>query len=93
MRSTSDAVTLLEALYSEEQVFVGLVMLSPPKRAGRVKSSLSRSLMAVLPVIAGKGKFRMASSRGCRALAMSGIVHVRYVHLLEKPCVNAAYAA
>ncbi len=86
-------MTLLEALYSGEQVIVGLVMLSPPRRAGRVKSSLSRSLMAVLPVTAGKRKFRMASSSGCTALAMSGTVRVRYVHLLEKPCVYAAYAA
>ena len=52
MRATSDVVILLEALYSEEQVFVGLVMLSPPRRAGRVKSSLSRELIDFLPVIA-----------------------------------------
>ncbi len=93
MKSTSGAVTLAEALYSEEPVLMGLVMLSPPKRAGRVKSSLTGSPMAVLPVIAGRRKCRMASSRGCRSLAISGVVRVRYVHLLEKPCVNAAYAA
>ena len=39
MRATSDAVILLEALYSEEQVSVGLVTLSPPRRAGRVPSA------------------------------------------------------
>ena len=93
MRATSDAVILLEALYSEEQVSVGLVMLSPPRRAGRMKSSLSRELIDFLPVIAGRRRFRMESSRGCRALAMFGVVRVRWVHLLERPWVKAAYAA
>ena len=64
MRATSDAVILLEALYSEEQLSVGLVMLIPPRRAGRVKSSLSRELIDFLPVIAGRRRFRMESSRG-----------------------------
>ena len=65
MRATCDALILLEALYLEEQVSVGLVMLSPPRRAGRVKSSLSRELIDFLSVIAGRRRFRMESSRGC----------------------------
>ena len=56
---------------------MGLMMMSPPKRAGRVKSSLSRSLIAVLPVIAGRKRFQMASSKGFKAFAVFGIVRVR----------------
>ena len=61
--STSGAVTSREALCSVGGVTVGLGILRPPKRAGREMSSLSMSLMAVLPVRAGRSSCLIASPR------------------------------
>ena len=63
--STSDALTSREPLCSGG-VTVGLGILRPPKGAGREMSSLSMSLMSVLPVRDGRSCCLIASSSGCR---------------------------
>ena len=73
-KSTSGAVTFNEAWYSWGEMIVGLGMLRPPRRTVRESSSLSRSLIAVLPVMAGMRRCLIASSKGCRELVRWGMV-------------------
>ena len=69
---------------------VGLGMLRPPRHTGRESSSLSTSLIAVLPVMSGMRRCQIASNKGCRELVRWGMVRVKYVHLLVKQCVCEA---
>ena len=59
---------------------MGLSMLRPSRRTGReLSSSLSRSLIAVLPVMAGMRRCLIASSKGCRELVRWGMVRMHKV--------------
>ena len=73
--------------------WVGLVMPSPPRRAGKARRSLYWSLKGFWPVSDGRKCCRMVVSSGFIMSSMFGIVLDRYVHLLARPWVNAAYAA
>ena len=75
--STSGAVTSREALCSVGGVTVGLGILRPPKRAGWEMSSLSMSLMSVLPVRAGRSCCLIASSSGCKHCCATLTVRMR----------------
>ena len=53
-----------EDMYWEVVASEGFMMPRPPRRVGRVRSSLSTSLMALLPVSTGINLCRMTSSNG-----------------------------
>ena len=72
---------------------VGLIRAKPPRRAGRASKSRSESLGEGLPVRAGMKWNLRVSSRGWKRWPVDGMVRVRKVHLLTKPCVKAACAA
>jgi len=62
-----------EASNSLEQELAGLTMPSPPRRAGRVKSSRSVSFGGALSVQAGMSQEWMISSRGCSRCSLFGL--------------------
>ena len=66
-------------------------MLNPraPSLAGKANSLHSRSLGGGLPVRAVKRAERSASLSGLSWGPISGIVRLKYVHLLINPCVRA----
>ncbi len=86
----------LDVENSVAEMLEGFGMLRPPNQAGRVKSSLSKSLMAVLPVVAGRRRSLIASSSGLRILVILEVVLMRNDHsdptssyiLLETFCCN-----
>jgi len=63
-----------EVSNSLEEELAGLTMPSPPRWAGRVKSSRSVSFGRALPVQAGMSLEWMISSRGCSRCSLFGVV-------------------
>ena len=90
MRTVSGTVIFLDASWC---VVDGLVIPRPPSRTGNAKSSRVTSLKAFWPVREVRNFRLITSSSSENRLPMLGVVLVRYVHLLIRPCVNAAYAA
>ena len=67
----------IEAGNSLDRLLVGLMIPSPPRRAGRAKSSRSSSFGEALPVQAGMSRNLMISSRGCSNRSLMGVVRER----------------
>ena len=74
MRAVRGAEIWVDALCCLAAFLDGFAMLRPPRWTGREKSSLSRSLTALLPVSAGNSLWRMAFSTGSSRSPMSGMV-------------------
>ena len=66
-----------EDMYWEVVVSEGFMMPRPPRRVGRVRSSLSTSLMALLPVSRGINLCQMTSSNGSNKSLVPETVWVR----------------
>ena len=62
----------------------GVGYVETAKATGRESSCVSRSLIAVLPVMAGMRCCLIASYKGRRELVRWGLVRIKYVHLLMK---------
>ena len=90
IRAVSGFVIFKEHSCWKAVCFDGSVIPSPPWQTGSATSSLSESLSATWPVIAGRNFCRMVFSSGLSRSPMSGIVLARYVHLLIAPWVKAA---
>ena len=79
-----------EARNSFEEWLAGLIMPSPPRRAGGVKSSCTVSLGGALPVMAVSSLVLMTSSTVCSRGYLIGVVLERNVDLWTKPWIKAA---
>ena len=93
MWSLREQVTSREDFSSLAAVSDGILIPSPPSRAGRAKRAHSRSLGGGLPVSAGSRSDLSISSRGDSRWPMVGMTRQRYDHLLCRPCVNAVNEA
>ena len=89
IRLTSGSVTLIEALYSEDDRTTGSVNPRPPMRTGRPRRSRS-TLVTVWSVTAGMRTSLIARSSGSSNSAISGNVLRKYVQRCRRPKVKAA---
>ena len=85
IQETRWAVMFTDEEYSKEADTVGLGMARPPSRAGRVKRSLSVSLMLSRPVMEGMKWSLTASSSGWSSEDMSGMVRRKKVQSPDTP--------
>ena len=92
MIAVRGAVKRSESVCSSDMV-VGFTSPRLPWRAGRAKSSRSRSETPFCPFRARRKCWRMESSSGCSNGATPSMVRRKYTQWPMRPWVNAAKAA
>ena len=86
-------IILVDSENSASAVDIGFVSAMPPSLAGRDKRCRRLTQGGDWPVSFGISLVLIFDSKGLSSFPISLMVRDRYVHLLERPWVNAAWAA